>query len=81
MHSSFFGGILVIKAGVRRSQYVHDGGRLGYFCGTVEMNPTRNHYEVAGLIPGLAQWLAIWHCRDLWCKLQRRGSDLALLWL
>ena len=30
MHSSFFGGILVIKAGVRRSQYVHDGGLLGY---------------------------------------------------
>ena len=25
-------------------------------CGTVEMNPTRNH-EVAGLIPGLAQWV------------------------
>ena len=29
MHSSFFGGILVIKAGVRRSQYDHDGGLLG----------------------------------------------------
>ena len=25
-------------------------------CGTVEMNPTRKH-EVAGLIPGLAQWV------------------------
>ena len=25
-------------------------------CGTVEMNPTRNH-EVAGLISGLAQWV------------------------
>ena len=25
-------------------------------CGTVETNPTRNH-EVAGLIPGLAQWV------------------------
>ena len=24
--------------------------------GTVEMNPTRNH-EVAGLIPGLTQWV------------------------
>ena len=24
-------------------------------CGTVEMNPTRNH-EVVCLIPGLAQW-------------------------
>ena len=35
------------------------------FCrGTVETNPTRNH-EVAGLIPGLAQWV----------------KDLTLLWL
>ena len=25
-------------------------------CGAVEMNPTRNH-EVAGSIPGLAQWV------------------------
>ena len=25
-------------------------------CGTVEMNPTRDH-EVAGLIPGLDQWV------------------------
>ena len=25
-------------------------------CGTVEKNPTRNH-EVAGSIPGLAQWV------------------------
>ena len=25
-------------------------------CGTAEMNLTRN-YEVAGLIPGLAQWV------------------------
>ena len=30
MHSSFFGGILVIKAGDRRSQPAHDGGLLGY---------------------------------------------------
>ena len=25
-------------------------------CGTAETNPTRNH-EVAGLIPGLIQWV------------------------
>ena len=30
MHSSFFRGILVIKAGVRRSRYDHNGGPLGY---------------------------------------------------
>ena len=27
-----------------------------YICGAVETNPTRNH-EVAGSIPGLAQWV------------------------
>ena len=32
-------------------------------------NPTRNH-EVAGSIPGLAQGLRIWHCRELWYSLQ-----------
>ena len=30
MHSFFFGRILGIKAGVRRSRYDHDGGLLGY---------------------------------------------------
>ena len=29
---------------------------IGSFCGTVETNLTRNH-EVAGLIPGFAQWV------------------------
>ena len=45
--------------------------------GTVEMNPARND-EVAGSIPGLAQWV-----KDLVsCGVGgRRGSDLALLWL
>ena len=35
------------------------------------MNPTRNH-EVAGLIPGLAQWVNDQCCRELWCRLQTR---------
>ena len=32
-------------------------------------NPTRN-YEVAGSIPGLAQWATDLACRELWCRLQ-----------
>ena len=32
-------------------------------------NPTRNH-EVAGLIPGLAQWVKEWRCHELWCRSQ-----------
>ena len=47
--------------------------------GAVETNPTRNH-EVVGSIPGLTQWV-----KDpiaMSCGVgQRRGSDLALLWL
>ena len=47
-------------------------------CGAAEVNPTRNH-EVAGSIPGLAQWLRIWHCRELWCRSQMRlGSGIAV---
>ena len=34
-------------------------------------NLTRNH-EVAGLIPGLAQWVTIRCCCELWCRLQMR---------
>ena len=32
-------------------------------------NPTTNK-EAAGSIPGLASGLRIWHCRELWCRLQ-----------
>ena len=42
-------------------------------------NPTRNH-EVAGSIPGLAQWVRIPRCREL-CVGCRCGSDPVLLWL
>ena len=37
--------------------------------GSVIMNPTSIH-EDAGLIPGLAQWLRIWHCHELQCRSQ-----------
>ena len=35
----------------------------------VETNPTSNH-EVVGSIPGLAQWVRILGCHELWCRLQ-----------
>ena len=51
---------------------LHDGRSCH---GAVETNPTRN-YEVAGLIPGLAQWCC------MGCGVgRRRGSDPSLLWL
>ena len=40
--------------------------------------PTRNH-KVAGSIPGRAQWVEIWRCRELWCRLQTQlGSCVAV---
>ena len=38
-------------------------------CGTLEMNPTSNHV-ISGSIPGLAQWLKIRYCNELWCMSQ-----------
>ena len=41
-------------------------------------NLTRNH-EVSSLIPGLAQWLRIQRCCELWCRLQMQfGSPVAV---
>ena len=33
------------------------------------MNTTRNH-EILGLVPGLLSGLRIWHCCELWYRLQ-----------
>ena len=42
-------------------------------CGVVEMNANRNH-EVAGSIPGFAQW-----DKELWCRSQTwLGSGVAV---
>ena len=45
------------------------------------MNQIRNH-EVVGLIPGLAQWVRIQHCHELWCRSQmwfRSGIAVAVV--
>ena len=40
-----------------------------------ETNPTRNH-EVVGLIPGLAPWVKLQGCHELWCM---RPAAMALI--
>ena len=51
-------------------------------CGSEKTNPTRKH-EVAGSIPGLAQWLRIQRCHELWCRSQMRLNShvvVAVAW-
>ena len=48
--------------------------------GAAEANLTRNR-EVAGSIPGLAQWIKDLCCHELWCKSQlRSGVAVAVAW-
>ena len=47
-------------------------------CGAAEMNLTSN-CEVAGLIPGLVQWVKDPRCHELWRRSQiQLGSDIAV---
>ena len=48
-------------------------------CGSVVTDPTSIH-EDEGWIPGLAQWLRIRCCHELWYRSQS-GSGPALPWL
>ena len=38
-----------------------------------------SYHEDVGSIPGPTQWLRIWHCHELWCRLQMwLGSHVAV---
>ena len=43
-------------------------------------NQTRhNNCEDVDSVPGLTQWLKIWHCHKVWCRLQMwLGSCVAV---
>ena len=44
-----------------------------------QLTNTTSIHEDIDLIRDLAQWIKIWHCRELWCKLQMRlGSHIAV---
>ena len=48
-------------------------------CGAVETNPTRNQ-EVAGLIPGLVQWVKDPALLWLWCRPAAVAPSRPLAW-
>ena len=50
------GGIRIDREARSREEISFQKSYGSSHSGTVEMNPTRNH-AVAGLIPGLAQWV------------------------
>ena len=52
--------LIIVLTNVRNPKGLH---------GSVEINPT-GIYEDVGSIPGLTQWLRIWHCHELWCRSQ-----------
>ena len=59
--------VVICKNTFRRSQH-----------GSAQMTLTGIR-EDAGLIPGLAQRVRIWRCRELWCRLETRlGSGVAV---
>ena len=64
------------KLDLDQYQMCHGGSS---HCGAAEMNLTRNH-EVAGSIPGLAQWVKDSALRWLWYRLEATVLMLPLTW-
>ena len=53
--------------------------RWSSHCGALETNPTSNH-EVAGLIPGLPQWVKDLVLLWLWCRPAAVAPIRPLVW-